>query len=139
MIVASSEATFGLPEVGVGIFPGGGATQTLTWLVGPARSRDIILTGRRLSASEAESWGIVSRVVAPGSARDAAIDLVRTIAAGAPLGIRQAKAAIRSAHRTLSQGLDAENGLYDVVLRSEDRVEGFRAFVEKRKPEFKGR
>jgi enoyl-CoA hydratase/carnithine racemase len=139
LIVASSGATFGLPEVRVGIFPGGGATQTLTWLVGPARARDIILTGRRLSAAEAEGWGVVARVVAPGDARSAAVELATTIAEGAPLGIRQAKAAIRSAHRSLTQGLDAENGLYEVVLRSEDRVEGFRAFTEKRKPQFKGR
>lgn len=139
LIVASTDATFGLPEVRVGIFPGGGGTQTLTWLVGPARARDIILTGRRLSAAEAETWGVVARVVEPGAARDAAVALAETMAEGAPLGIRQAKAAIRGAHRTLVQGLAAENGLYDVVLRSGDRVEGFRAFAEKRKPQFKGR
>jgi enoyl-CoA hydratase/carnithine racemase len=139
LVVASSAATFGLPEVRVGIFPGGGGTQTLTWLVGPARARDVILTGRRLSAAEAEAWGVVARVVEPGTARDAAVLLAVTIAEGAPLGIRQAKAAIRGAHRVLAQGLEAENGLYDVVLRSADRVEGFRAFAEKRKPRFTGR
>lgn len=139
LIVASSSATFGLPEVRVGIFPGGGSTQTLTWLVGPARARDVILTGRRLSAAEAEAWGIVARVVEPGEALAAAVTLASTIAEGAPLGIRQAKAAIRGAHRALADGLAAENELYEVVLRSRDRVEGFNAFAEKRKPRFEGR
>jgi enoyl-CoA hydratase len=139
LIVASSEAVFGLPEVKVGIFPGGGSTQTLTWLVGPARARDVILTGRRLSAAEAEAWGVVARVVEPGTARSAAVAMAATIAEGAPLGIRQAKAAIAGAHRALVDGLAAENELYEVVLTSEDRVEGFRAFADKRKPVFRGR
>jgi methylglutaconyl-CoA hydratase len=130
---------FGLPEVKVGIFPGGGSTQTLTWLVGPARARDVILTGRRLSAAEAEAWGIVARVVEPGTARDAAVALAGSIAEGAPLGIRQAKAAIRGAHRALAEALVTENELYEIVLMSTDRVEGFRAFAEKRKPVFRGR
>ncbi len=139
LVVASSAAVFGLPEVGVGIFPGGGSTQTLTWLVGPARARDVILTGRRLSAAEAESWGIVARVVAPGTAREASLTLASSIADGAPLGVRQAKAAIRGAHRALADGLAQENALYEVVLVSADRREGFRAFAEKRKPRFEGR
>ena len=139
LIVASEAAVFGLPEVKVGIFPGGGSTQTLTWLVGPARARDVILTGRRLSAAEAEAWGVGARVVPAGGGREAAVALAETIAEGAPLGIRQAKAAIRGAHRALVDGLAAENALYDVVLRSADRREGFRAFAEKRKPRFEGR
>ena len=139
LAVAGDGATFGLPEVRVGIFPGGGSTQTLTWLVGPARARDVILTGRRLTAAEAEAWGVVARVVPAGGAREAAIGLARTIAEGAPLGIRQAKAAIRGAHRPLADGLEAENALYEIVLHSEDRREGFRAFTEKREPRFTGR
>jgi enoyl-CoA hydratase/carnithine racemase len=139
LIVAGPGATFGLPEVRVGIFPGGGSTQTLTWLVGPARARDIILTGRRLSADEAEAWGVVARVVAAGEAREAAVALAASIAEGAPLGIRQAKAAIRGAHRALADGLRSENELYETVLVSEDRREGFRAFAEKRRPRFTGR
>lgn len=139
LIVASTEAVFGLPEVGVGIFPGGGATQTLTWLVGPARARDVILAGRRLTAVEAEAWGIVARVVEPGEALPAAVALAGRIAQGAPLGIAQAKAAIRGVHRSLADGLAAEDALYEVVLSSEDRVEGFRAFVERRPPRFRGR
>jgi enoyl-CoA hydratase/carnithine racemase len=139
LIVASSAAVFGLPEVRVGIFPGGGSTRTLTWLVGPARARDVILTGRRLTAAEAEAWGIVARIVEPGGALAAAVALAGTIAEGAPLGIRQAKAAIRGAHRSLADGLADENALYEIVLTSRDRVEGFRAFTEKRTPRFEGR
>jgi enoyl-CoA hydratase/carnithine racemase len=139
LIVASSAALFALPETGVGIFPGGGGTQTLTWLVGPARARDVILARRRLTAADAEAWGIVARVVEPGEARTAAVELSSTIAQGAPLGIRQAKAAIRGAHRALRDGLEEENALYEVVLRSRDRVEGFRAFAEKRPPKYEGR
>jgi enoyl-CoA hydratase/carnithine racemase len=139
LIVASEDATFGLPEVKVGIFPGGGSTQTLTWLVGPARARDVILAGRRLSAAEADAWGVVARVVPAGGAREAAIVLADTIAEGAPLGIRQAKAAIRGAHRSLAEGLAAENELYEVVLTSRDRREGFEAFAAKRRPRFEGR
>ncbi len=139
LIVAGSAATFGLPEVRVGIFPGGGSTQTLTWLVGPARTRDVILTGRRLSAAEAEAWGVAARVVEAGQARDEAIGLAASIAEGAPIGIRQAKAAIRGAHRALAEGLAAENALYEAVLVSDDRREGFRAFAEKRRPRFTGR
>jgi enoyl-CoA hydratase/carnithine racemase len=139
LIVAGAGATFGLPEVRVGIFPGGGSTQTLTWLVGPARTRDVILTGRRLSATEAEGWGVVARVVEGGTARDEAVALARSIAEGAPIGIRQAKAAIRGAHRSLAEGLAAENELYEAVLLSDDRHEGFSAFAEKRRPRFTGR
>ena len=139
LIVAGAGATFGLPEVKVGIFPGGGSTQTLTWLIGPARTRDVILTGRRLSAAEAEAWGVVARVVERGAARDEAVGLARSIAEGAPIGIRQAKAAIRGAHRSLADGLVAENELYEAVLVSDDRREGFTAFAEKRRPRFTGR
>jgi methylglutaconyl-CoA hydratase len=139
LIVASRAATFGLPEVRVGIFPGGGSTQTLTWIAGPARARDLILTGRRISGAEAEAWGIVARVAEPGEALAGAIALAEAIGEGAPLGIRQARAAIRASHRALAEGLAAENELYETVLRSEDRIEGFRAFAEKRRPRFTGR
>ncbi len=139
LIVASTTAVFALPEVRVGIFPGGGSTSTLTWLVGPARARDMILTGRRLSAAEAEAWGIVARVVEPGAALTAALALAETVLEGAPLGIAQAKAAIRGAHRALSDRMAAENDLYETVLVSDDRREGFAAFAEKRPPRFRGR
>jgi enoyl-CoA hydratase/carnithine racemase len=139
LIVASRGAVFGLPEVAVGIFPGGGSTQTLTWLVGPARARDVILTGRRLTADEAEAWGIVARVVDDGAALAGALELAGTIARGAPLGIRQARRAIARAHRSLGEGMADENELYETVLVSDDRREGFGAFAERRPPRFTGR
>jgi enoyl-CoA hydratase/carnithine racemase len=139
LIVASTAATFALPEVGVGIFPGGGSARLLTWIVGPARARDLILTGRRLSAAEAEAWGIVARLVPAGEALPGALALAAALAAGAPLGIREAKRAIRAANVSYASGVAAEDAMYDVVTRSEDRREGFRAFVEKRPPRFEGR
>lgn len=139
LIVASEAARFSLPEVRVGIMPAGGGTQTLTWIVGPARARDLILTGRSLPAREAEQWGIVARLVPPGDARGSAIRLASEIAEGAPLGLRQAKAAIRRAFRPLGAGLDEEDELYTTVLDSADREEGFRAFAEKRRPRFTGK
>ena len=119
LIVASRAAVFGLPEVAVGIFPGGGSTQTLTWLVGPARARDVILTGRRLTADEAEAWGVVARRRRRRGGRlDAAVELAGAIARGAPLGIRQARRAIARAHRSLADGMADENELYETVLVS---------------------
>ena len=139
LVVASSSATFGLPEVGVGVMPGGGATATLTWAVGAARARDLILTGRRLTAEEAASWGIVSRVVGPGHALEVALGLATVIADAAPLGVRGARAGVRAAHGSLRDAMAAEDAAYETVLVSEDRREGFRAFVEKRRPRFDGR
>jgi enoyl-CoA hydratase/carnithine racemase len=139
LIVASREAVFGLPETRVGIFPGGGAARLLTWAVGAPRARDLILTGRRLSGEEAEAWGIVARGVLPGGALDGALALAADLAAAAPLGLREAKRAIGAAHPSLRDGQAAEDAMYDVVVRSADRREGFRAFVEKRPPRFEGR
>lgn len=139
MIVASETARFALPEVRVGIMPAGGGTHTLTWVVGPARARDLILTGRAISAGEAERWGIVARLAPAGGALETATVLAAEIAQGAPLGLRQAKAAVRRAFRPLGAGLDEEDELYQVVLDSADREEGFRAFSEKRPPRFAGR
>jgi len=139
LIVASAGAVFGLPETGVGIFPGGGSARLLTWTVGAARARDLILTGRRISAAEAEAWGIVARLVPPGQAVAGALALAGELATGAPLGIREARRAIRAAHASLASGQSAEDHMYDVVVRSSDRREGFRAFVEKRPPRFEGR
>ncbi len=139
LIVASESARFALPEVRIGIMPAGGGTQTLTWLVGPARARDLILTGRALTAAEAHQWGIVARLAGQGEARSAATRLAGEIVKGGPIGLRQAKAAIRRAHRLLAAGLDEEDELYQACLDSEDRLEGLAAFKERRPPAFRGR
>jgi len=138
LIVAARDAQFGLPETHVGIFPGGGAARLLTWSVGAARARDLVLTGRQLSGTEAAEWGIVARVAEPGDAFADALALASELAAAAPLGLREGKRAIRAAG-SLRDGQAAEDAMYDVVVRSADRREGFRAFVEKRPPRFEGR
>lgn len=139
LIVASREAVFGLPETRIGIFPGGGSARLLTWAVGASRARDLILTGRRLSGAEAEAWGLVARLVETGRSLEAALSLADALAEAAPLGLREAKRAIHAATGSLRDGQAAEDAMYDVVVRSEDRREGFRAFVEKRPPRFEGR
>ena len=139
LIVAARDAVFGLPEGRVGIFPGGGAARLLTWAVGAPRARDLILTGRRLSGDEAASWGIAARVTDPGGAFDGALAVAADLLAAAPLGLREAKRAIRAATGSLRDGQAAEDAMYDVVVRSADRREGFRSFVEKRPPQFEGR
>lgn len=139
LIVGSREAVFGLPETRVGIFPGGGAARLLTWAVGSARARDLILTGRRLSGDEAERWGFVARLAEPGAVLDTALALAAEVVLGAPLGLREAKRAIRAANGSLRDGQAAEDAMYEVVVRSDDRREGFQAFVEKRPPRFEGR
>jgi enoyl-CoA hydratase/carnithine racemase len=139
LVVASSSASFGLPEVRVGIIPGGGGARLLAWAVGDARARDLVLTGRRLPASEAVEWGLVTRVVRPGEALAWALELASSVAAGAPLAVRAAKAAILNARPPLASGAADEDALYETVLVSDDRREGFTAFTEKRPPRFRGR
>ncbi len=139
LIVASREAVFGLPETRVGIFPGGGSARLLTWAVGGPRTRDLILTGRRLTGVEAETWGLVARLAEPARSLEAALSLAGELAEAAPLGLREAKTAIRAAAGSLRDGQAAEDAMYDVVARSADRREGFRALTEKRRPRFEGR
>jgi enoyl-CoA hydratase/carnithine racemase len=139
LIVAEETATFGLPEVTVGVVPGGGGTQTLVRRVGWARAADLILTGRRVDAKEAYDLGVVNRVVAPGTAREEAFALARTIAKNSPVGTRAAKRALRlGAGVDLAAGLDVEDAAWRSVTFSGDRREGVRAFNEKRPPEWPG-
>jgi enoyl-CoA hydratase/carnithine racemase len=138
--IASESASFGLPEVTRGIIPGAGGTQRLPRLIGPERALDLILTGRRIDAREAERIGLVTRVVPQGRLRDEAVALAKQIAENAPLAVRAAKAAVwRGLDLPLEEGLRLEQLLAEPVRQSEDAQEGPRAFLEKRKPEFKGR
>ena len=138
--IASENATFGLPEVTRGIIPGAGGTQRLPRLIGPERALDLILTGRRIDAHEAERIGLVSRVVAPAELREQALRLANAIADNGPLAVRAAKAAVwRGLDVPLAEGLRLEQLCAEPVRQSEDAQEGPRAFLEKRKPEFKGR
>lgn len=139
LIVAEENAVFGLPEVTVGVVPGGGGTQTLVRRVGWSRAADLIFTGRKVAAAEAYELGIVNRLVAAGTARDEALGLAETIAKNSPVGIRAAKQALRlGAGVDLRAGLDIEDAAWRTVAFSGDRREGVAAFNEKRTPEWPG-
>ena len=138
--IASENASFGLPEVTRGIIPGAGGTQRLPRLIGPERALDLIMTGRRIDAREAERIGLVSRVVTQDELRDEASRIAQTIASNGPLAVRAAKAAVwRGLDVSLEEGLRLEQLIAEPVRQSEDAQEGPRAFLEKRKPEFKGK
>src|SRR3954471_20937431 len=140
MIVASEEAEFGQPEILLGIIPGGGGTQRLARVMGKQRAMELVLTGRRIGASEAHWLGIVTRLAAPDAWLDAALELAGEVAERPPLAARLAKQAVLAAEETaLTAGLDHERRLYELAMATEDRVEGMNAFIEKRKPEFRGR
>jgi enoyl-CoA hydratase/carnithine racemase len=140
MIVASEEAEFGQPEILLGIIPGGGGTQRLTRVMGKQRAMELVLTGRRISAAEAHELGIVSRLAPSDGWLDAALELATTIAERPPLAVRLGKQAVLAADEMpITAGLDHERRLYELAMATEDRVEGMNAFIEKRKPEFRGR
>jgi enoyl-CoA hydratase len=140
LIVASESALFGQPETGVGVIPGAGGTQRLTRAVGKALAMDMILTGRFLSAEEAERAGLVARVVAREAWLEEAKRVAREIAAQAPVAVRLAKEAVdRAFESPLQLGLEHERRLLYLAFASEDAREGLNAFLEKRKPDFGGR
>jgi enoyl-CoA hydratase/carnithine racemase len=140
MIVADEKAEFGQPEITLGIIPGGGGTQRLVRVLGKHRTMEIVLTGRRFSAKEAQEWGLVNRVARRGAWLNEAIDLGRVVASGPPVAAKLAKQAILAADEVgLAAGLDQERRLYELAMATEDRVEGMSAFLEKRKPRFEGR
>jgi len=140
LIVASETAEFGQPEITLGIIPGGGGTQRLARAVGKQRAMELVLTGRRFDAAEAERMGIVNVVTKKREWLDTALDLARRIASRPPIATRLAKQAVLAADETgLAAGLEQERRLYELAMATEDRVEGMTAFLEKRKPEYKGR
>jgi enoyl-CoA hydratase len=140
IIVAAEDATFGQPEINLGVMPGAGGTQRLTRAIGKARAMDLILTGRTIGAVEAERIGLVSRVVAPDRTLDEAIELAKRIAAQAPVAVLAAKEAIKQADELpLSAGLQHERRAFFLLFASDDQGEGMAAFVEKRPPQWKGR
>ena len=140
VIFASRTAQFALPEVKLGMLPGGGGTQTLSRVIGRAAAKKLIWTGRRISGTEAEALGIVSTLSDEGQALADAGSFMNDICKNAPLPIMYAKALIdQGVDMTLRQGLLQEGDLSFAVSFSEDRKEGLSAFKEKRPPEFKGR
>ncbi|GAA2624124.1 enoyl-CoA hydratase-related protein [Actinomadura fulvescens] len=137
LIVADETAVFGLPEVGVGLVPGGGGTQLALRRLGPGRAADLVLTGRRLGIEEAQAYGLVDRRVPAGTAGDAARTLAALIARNSPTAVRAAKRAMRlGAGKDLPSALDVEENAWRTVAFSPDRREGIAAFNEKRTPDW---
>ncbi len=138
--VMDPKAEIGLTETKVGIIPGGGGTVRLSRVVGMGRARDMIFTARRLGAAEALQIGLANRVPAAGEVMAAALALAGEIAANAPIGVAAAKASIDETwDLPMDLALEAERRHYEKVLLSEDRLEGLKAFAEKRPPKWKGR
>jgi enoyl-CoA hydratase len=139
MIVAGDDATFGQPEISIGVIPGAGGTQRLTRAIGKARAMEMILTGRRMGADEALAAGLVTRVVPAESTVTAALELAARVADMPPLAVAAAKASVQRAFELpLSGGLDAERRAFYLLFSSNDQKEGMAAFIEKRPPEWTG-
>lgn len=137
--IASANASLGFPEVELAIIPGNGGTQRLASLVGVNRAMELILLAKRMTAAEALSYGILNKVVPEGDALEAAIEWARKILEAGPVAVRSAKMAIRgSEERPLDQGLQWELERYKECLYTKDRLEGLKAFAEKRKPVYTG-
>jgi len=140
VVIASETAQLGQPEINLGVMPGAGGTQRLTRAVGKSIAMDMILTGRMLSAAEALTHGLVSRVVPNEHCLSEAVKLARLMASKGPVALRIAKEAVNKAFETtLAEGLEYERKLFYMLFATEDQKEGMRAFVDKRRPEFKGR
>jgi enoyl-CoA hydratase/carnithine racemase len=140
MRIGSERAHMGQPEVAIGIIPGGGGTQRLARILGKQRAMELVLTGRRIDAREAERLGLVNEVAPEGEWLERAMDLARRVAKRPPIAARLGKQAVIAADESgLSEGLEHERRLYELAMATEDRIEGMDAFLEKRKPDFKGR
>lgn len=136
---AADTARFALTEVTLGIMPGAGGTQNLPRAMGERRAKEVILTGLPFTAAEACDWGLVNRVFPQAELLDAALAIARRIAGNAPISVRQAKQSIsRGMQMSLADGLAFEIECYNRMVSTEDRLEGIRAFNEKRKPQFRG-
>ena len=140
LIVASETAEFGQPEITLGIIPGGGGTQRLARVIGKQRTMELVLTGRRIAATEALRLGFVNMVASKRTWFRETVDLAHVIARRPPLAVKLGKQAVLAADEmTLTAGLAHERRLYELAMATEDRVEGMHAFLEKRRPKFEGR
>ena len=140
MIVADEGATFGQPEITLGIIPGGGGTQRLARVLGKQRAMEYVLTGKRFDAEEAQAMGLVNEIAKKGRWLEQAMALAHTVAERPPIATRLGKQAVITAEETaLSAGLESERRLYELAMATEDRVEGMTAFLEKREPKFEGK
>jgi enoyl-CoA hydratase len=140
IIIASETATFGQPEIKIGVMPGAGGTQRLTRAVGKAKAMEIVLTGKTISAQEALQWGLINKVVPVEYYLQEAKDLAKEIASKPPLAVRLAKEAVLKAFdTTMEGGLEFERKNFYLLFATEDQKEGMKAFVEKRKAQWKGK
>ena len=140
MIIASESARFGQPEINLGIIPGAGGTQRLTRAVGKVLAMEMILNNRTLTAEEALRFGLVNRVVPVERYLDEALELAAEIADKAPLALKMAKETVNQAFESsLHDGLEAERRAFYFLFASDDQKEGMQAFLEKRKPQWKGK
>jgi enoyl-CoA hydratase len=138
--IASENASFGQPEINLGIIPGGGGTQRLTRLVGEGKAMELILTGEIIDARTAFSIGLVNHVVPIDQLETKTMEIANRIADKGPIALRYAKEAVKLASRSnLDEGLRREVDLFALCFATEDKDEGVQAFLEKRKPQFKGR
>ena len=140
MIVASESAKFGQPEINIGVIPGAGGTQRLTHAVGKALAMEMVINNRTLTAQEAYQFGLVNRVVPVSDYLKEALKFADEIASRAPLAVRAAKKMINASYESsLTDGLAEEKQAFYELFNSDDQKEGMKAFVEKRKPEWKGK
>lgn len=140
MVIASESAKFGQPEITIGIIPGAGGTQRLARLLGKQLTMEMVINNRTLTAAEALQFGLVNRVVPVDGYLDAALAFAEEVASRAPLAVRMAKDAVNAAFETtLTEGLRAERRNFYPLFSTEDQKEGMKAFIEKRKPNWKGK
>ncbi|MDZ4845070.1 MAG: enoyl-CoA hydratase-related protein [Chitinophagales bacterium] len=140
MIIASESAQFGQPEIKIGVIPGAGGTQRLTRAVGKARAMELVLTGKFINAEEALRMGLINRIVPVELYLSEAVKLAKEIAAMSPIAVRMGKEAVLQSYSgSLEEGLQFERKNFYMLFASEDQKEGMSAFVDKRKPDFKGK
>lgn len=140
IVIASESAKIGQPEINLGVIPGAGGTQRLTRAVGKVKAMEMVLTGRMIGAQEALQWGLINKVVPVEYYLQEAKDLAKEIAGKAPVAVKLAKESILKAFdTTIEGGLEFERKNFYLLFSSEDQKEGMKAFVEKRKAEWKGR
>ena len=138
--IASEKARFSQPEINLGLIPGGGGTQRLTRLIGEGRAMEIMLTGEMIDADAALKYGLVNHVHAADELEAKTMELANKIAEKAPIALQLAKEAVKFASRSnLDEGLRREIDLFALCFATEDKTEGVSAFLEKRKPDFKGK